>query len=192
MPAKYGKLDAAAGAHVMPILFVGPPSRTDAEDARSARFRQRVLLRSWADLLGKGSRPLQERRRRDESGIPTASKRTWCSDSRNAPFPCSSRGEREEPTSYNPPARLARAHLALGALDRARADVERALERCNVPRKLRIYMLKADILLASKDRSGARGALEAALAFARDSGLSPRFDRLVQAIERRARELGAR
>jgi adenylate cyclase len=32
LPSKYAKIDAATGAHVLPILFVGPPSRTDAED----------------------------------------------------------------------------------------------------------------------------------------------------------------
>lgn len=100
--------------------------------------------------------------------------------------------EREDPSSYNPPSRLARAHLAMGQLDLARADVERALARCTVPRKLRIYTLKADILVAAKDRVGARDALEDALAFARKSGISPRFDRLVQAIEKRAHELGGK
>jgi tetratricopeptide (TPR) repeat protein len=100
--------------------------------------------------------------------------------------------EREEPSSYNAPSRLARAHLALGQLELARADVERALARCTVPRKLRIYMLKADILVAAKDTAGARVTLEEAVQFARKNGISLRFDRLVQAIERRARDLGAK
>ena len=104
-------------------------------------------------------------------------------------IPMLERSEREKPDDYNPPARLARVYLTLQQLEPARAAIERALSRSEGPRKLRLYMLKADILLASKDKAGARATLQEALEFFRSRELPSQFDKLKQTIERRASEL---
>jgi tetratricopeptide (TPR) repeat protein len=104
-------------------------------------------------------------------------------------LPMLERSEHESPGDYNPPARLARAYLALGKLPEARAAIDRALPRCEGPRKLRLYMLEADILVAASDRPGARDALRRALDFARAQQLGSPYDKLRAAIERRVHEL---
>jgi tetratricopeptide (TPR) repeat protein len=98
--------------------------------------------------------------------------------------------ERERPDDYNPPARLARVYLALGKHAPARAAIDRALARSDGPRKLRFYILKADIAVAAKDKPAARKALREALEFARRSQLPAQYDALRESIERKARELG--
>jgi thioredoxin-like negative regulator of GroEL len=103
--------------------------------------------------------------------------------------PMLEQSEREAPDDENPPARLARAHVAMGQLDQALEDVNRALARCNGPRKLRVYMLQADIFLAKKDAAGARDALERAVKFARESHLPAEYDRLVASIAKKMRAL---
>jgi predicted negative regulator of RcsB-dependent stress response len=95
----------------------------------------------------------------------------------------------EVPNDYNPPARLARVQLALGDLPAARAAIDRALPLSDGPRKLRLYGLKADILIAAGERAEARAALQAALDFAREAKLSPQYDKLRQSLERRVQEL---
>jgi thiol-disulfide isomerase/thioredoxin len=104
-------------------------------------------------------------------------------------LPMLEQSEREVPDDYNPPARLARAYLALQRYSEATSAIDRALARCEGPRKLRLFMLKADILVTSADRRGARAALEEALDYARAQQLPPQYDKLRQNIERRAREL---
>jgi thiol-disulfide isomerase/thioredoxin len=96
--------------------------------------------------------------------------------------------EREQPGDYNAPARLARVYLSLGRVPEARAAIERAIVRSEGPRKLRLYMLKSDVLVAAHDAPGAKAALVEALRFAEQSRLPPQFDELKQAIERRVRD----
>jgi tetratricopeptide (TPR) repeat protein len=104
-------------------------------------------------------------------------------------IPMLEQSEREVPDDYNPPARLARAHLALGRLDAAEGAVSRALARSSGPRKIRLFMLQADILLAQKKVPAARDALKEALAFARKEKLASQYAGLRQAIEQRLRAL---
>jgi tetratricopeptide (TPR) repeat protein len=104
-------------------------------------------------------------------------------------IPMLEQSEREVPDDYNPPARLAHAYLALGRLDAAESAVSRALARSNGPRKIRLYMLKADILLAEKKLPAARAALEEALDFARKEKLAAQYAGLRQVIEQRLRAM---
>jgi tetratricopeptide (TPR) repeat protein len=104
-------------------------------------------------------------------------------------IPMLEQSEREAPNDYNPPARLARVYLTLSRLPDARAAIDRALPHSDGPRKLRLYMLKSEILTAADDKVGARAALEDALEFARRAQLPAQYDKLRQTIEKRAREL---
>jgi len=103
--------------------------------------------------------------------------------------PMLEQSEREVPDDYNPPARLARAHLALGRLDAAEGAVSRALARSNGPRKIRLFMLQADILLAQKKAPAARAALKEALDFAQKEKLAAQYTELRQVIEQRLRAI---
>jgi tetratricopeptide (TPR) repeat protein len=104
-------------------------------------------------------------------------------------IPMLEQSEREVPDDYNPPARLARAELALGRLDAAESAVTRALVRSNGPRKIRLYMLKADILLAEKNVPAARAALKDALDFVQKEKLAAQYAGLRQVIEQRLRAI---
>lgn len=104
-------------------------------------------------------------------------------------LPMLQQSEREVPDDYNPPARLARAYLTLGQLEPAEAAIERALARCEGPRKLRLYLLKSDILLARQQRDGAVDTLRAALQYASDKQLGSQYDKLRQSIERKIASL---
>lgn len=83
-------------------------------------------------------------------------------------IPALQASERDLPTDYNGPARLAIAYRALGRSDAALAAVDRALALAYGPRRLRILELRADLLLERKDPAGARATLERALAIARE------------------------
>lgn len=72
--------------------------------------------------------------------------------------------ERDFPSDYNPPARLAKAYLTMGRLDDARAAADRAIARVYGPRALRVFALAADIAKARGDAAAERTLLEQAIA----------------------------
>ena len=96
---------------------------------------------------------------------------------------------RDFPDDYNPPFRLARAYFELHRYEPALVEIKRALERANGPRKLRIFMLKADILEAQKDRAGARRAIGEAVEFANQLRLPPNYRKLKDKLSKRYAEL---
>jgi tetratricopeptide (TPR) repeat protein len=97
--------------------------------------------------------------------------------------------ERDFPDDYNPPFRLARAYFELHRYDPALAEIKRALDRAKGPRKLRIFMLKADILEAQKDRAAARRAIGDAVAYANELRLPPNYRKLKDKLAKRYAEL---
>ncbi len=74
--------------------------------------------------------------------------------------------EREHPRDYNPPARLAVAYKELHRWDEALAASDRALKLAYGPRKVRIYVTRAEVDTARGDAAAARRDLEDAIAFA--------------------------
>ncbi|MFO0566925.1 MAG: hypothetical protein U0263_14750 [Polyangiaceae bacterium] len=72
--------------------------------------------------------------------------------------------EKQLPSSYEPPGRLAGVLLALKKYPEALAAIERALAHVEGPRRMRFLEIKADILGAQGDRAGQLAALEAVLA----------------------------
>ena len=62
--------------------------------------------------------------------------------------------ERELPTAYEPPARLAGVLFKMGKLPEAQAAVDRAIARAYGPRKLRYLKLRADIQKKRGDTAG--------------------------------------
>jgi tetratricopeptide (TPR) repeat protein len=93
------------------------------------------------------------------------------------------------PADYDPPARLAAAYLAMKRYDEALVACRRALARAYGPRKLRLWSLEADILVAEGDAAGARGALQEALDFAAHTPLPASYPKQVDAIRARLGDL---
>jgi tetratricopeptide (TPR) repeat protein len=103
--------------------------------------------------------------------------------------PMLEQSERDFPGDYNPPARLGKAFLDMKRDDDAVAAVERALARAYGPRKLRLWSLEADALVAKGDTEGARRALQSALAFATTVPLTGAYPSLRDAIAERLKGL---
>jgi tetratricopeptide (TPR) repeat protein len=104
--------------------------------------------------------------------------------------PMLEQSERDAPGDYNPPARLASAYLAMKRYDDALAASKRALDRAYGPRKLRLWSLQADVLLAMGDREGARASLRAAIDFAHGVPLTAGYPKELDAIRARLASLG--
>jgi Flp pilus assembly protein TadD len=103
--------------------------------------------------------------------------------------PMLTQSERDFPADYNPPARLAAAYLAMKHDDEALDACRRALARAYGPRKLRLWSLEADVLVAKGDTAGARGALQEALDFAAHTPLPASYPKQVDAIRARLGDL---
>ena len=99
--------------------------------------------------------------------------------------PMLEQSERDFPDDYNPPARLGMALLETKRYDEALAAVARALGRAYGPRKLRLWSLDADILVAKGDAPGARKALRDALDFAASIPLTGGYPALRDALAKR-------
>ena len=97
--------------------------------------------------------------------------------------------ERDFPDNYNPPARLGTAYLAMKRYDDALTAVKRAIDRAYGPRKLRLWSLEADVLIAKGDTAGARRALQNALDFAASVPLTGAYPSLRDALEKRLTKL---
>jgi thioredoxin-like negative regulator of GroEL len=103
--------------------------------------------------------------------------------------PMLEQSEHDFPDDYNPPARLGSAYLQMKRYDDALAAVHRALSRAHGPRKLRIWSLEADVLVAMGNPSAARGAVREALDFAKTLALTGSYSRQVDALRARLAEL---
>jgi tetratricopeptide (TPR) repeat protein len=98
-------------------------------------------------------------------------------------IPALEASERDLPKDYNPAARLAVLYRAAGRLDDALHASDRALARAYGPRKLRIYLTRAEILQDKGDGAARKRALEEALAYAGTLPEAQRPKRLVEQIE---------
>jgi tetratricopeptide (TPR) repeat protein len=91
------------------------------------------------------------------------------------------------PKDYNPPARLARAYVALKRWDDAIAAIDRALPLAYGPRTLRLFMTKAEAQSGRGDRAGAAATLREALVRAKGMDLPPRYKPWLTELDRRIR-----
>ena len=99
--------------------------------------------------------------------------------------PMLEQSEKDFPDDYNPPARLGVALLETKRYDEALAALTRALDRAYGPRKLHLWSLEADVLVAKGDTAGARDALRRALDFAATLPLAGSYPALREAIAKR-------
>jgi len=97
--------------------------------------------------------------------------------------------ERSFPDDYNPPARLGMALFEMKRYGEAVAALDRAIGRAYGPRKLRLWSLEADVLVAKGDPAGAQQALRSALDFAATVPLTGAYPTLRDAIAQRLASL---
>ncbi len=100
------------------------------------------------------------------------------------------RSERDLPTDYNPPARLALALSELGRYDDALAATDRALKLAYGPRKLRVYVTRSEILAKKGDKDAAKATLREALAYAEALPKPQVSARSIKGLQDRIAKLG--
>jgi tetratricopeptide (TPR) repeat protein len=108
-------------------------------------------------------------------------------------IPVLEQSERDFPGDYNPPARLGALYFSAGRYDEALAALDRALARAYGPRRLRLWSLQVDVLLARGDRQSrerARRVLADAVAAARTMPMTGHYPQVRASLERRLAELG--
>lgn len=94
------------------------------------------------------------------------------------------RSEKELPSDYNPPARLALVYRELGKLNEGLHAVQRALGKCKEgPRKLRLFEIKASLQEKKGDDAGRTRTLKAALTYARALPRSQVSEKRIAALE---------
>ena len=132
------------------------PTNSSALSDRPAEAKK--LARAWANLLEGAA---AQARKAESRAVwdPHRLEAYIALGEVESAVPMLEQSERDFPDDYNPPFRLGRAYFELHRYEPALMEVKRALDRAKGPRKIRIFMLKADILEAQKDRPGARRAI---------------------------------
>ena len=100
-------------------------------------------------------------------------------------IPMLEQSERDFPTDYNPPARLALIYNAMKDYDKALAASDRAMARVYGPRKLSVLSVRADIYTGKGDAKAARETIAQAVEFAKSLPEGQRSDRRIAAMEKR-------
>jgi tetratricopeptide (TPR) repeat protein len=100
-------------------------------------------------------------------------------------LPMLAMSEQDDPTDYNPPARMGKALSALKRYDEAIAAFDRALSKAYGGRIVQIYSQKIDALLAKGDREQARQELQRALA----QPSSKDYEKVQSDLEKRLQDL---
>ena len=100
-------------------------------------------------------------------------------------LPMLAESERDFPSDYNPPARIARVYLEMKRYDEALAAANRALSRGYGPRKLRLYLLKADALHGKGDAVALVATLGEAVAFGKSLPPGEVPPKLTEDLEKR-------
>ncbi len=98
--------------------------------------------------------------------------------------------EKDLPEDYNPPARLALVYREAGRLDEAMAAIERAFGRAYGPRKLRLYEIKASILVKKGDVAGAKAVLAEGIAFGKGLPAAQRAEKAIARLDDELKKLG--
>ncbi len=93
--------------------------------------------------------------------------------------------ERDLPTDYNPPARLAVAYKAMKRWDQALAASDRALPKAYGPRKLGILQTRADIYLGLADTTAARRTLGDAVGMAESLPTGQRSENAIASLKKK-------
>jgi tetratricopeptide (TPR) repeat protein len=100
-------------------------------------------------------------------------------------IPMLEQSERDFPTDYNPPARLALIYNAMKDYDKALAASDRAMALVYGPRKLSVLSVRTDIFTGKGDAKAARETVEQAIQYAKSLPEGQRSERRIAALEKR-------
>lgn len=100
-------------------------------------------------------------------------------------IPMLEQSERDFPTDYNPPARLALIYNAMKDYDKALAASDRALPLVYGPRKLSVLSVRVDIYTGKGDTKAARETMVQAIEYAKSLPEGQRSERRIASMEKR-------
>lgn len=158
-------------------------ARADAKDEASAK----ALREQWAAFLEKEAAAAKTPEQRAVYDSHRLSAYVALKTPEKA-IPMLEQSEKDFPSDYNPPARLAIAYKAMGKYEDALAASDRALAKSYGPRKLTIYRTRIDIYTAKGDKAGARKTIEDAIAYAKTLPESGSRTRSIAALEKKLTE----
>jgi tetratricopeptide (TPR) repeat protein len=98
--------------------------------------------------------------------------------------------ERDLPSDYNPPARLAIAYRAMKRWSDGLAASDRAFAKAYGPRRLGMYQVRADLYVGLADSTAARRTIASAIAFADSLPPGQRSERTLATLRKRLDGLG--
>ena len=107
-------------------------------------------------------------------------------------IPMLERSEHDLPGDYNPPARLAVAYLRLKKLDVALAASDRALAKVTGPRRVQVFVVRANILVEKGDASAARDILQDAITYAESLPPAQRSEEMISQLRDKRDKLSAK
>jgi tetratricopeptide (TPR) repeat protein len=136
-------------------------ARREDKDVAGAR----ALAARWADFLERQARAAKTPEGRAVFDAHRLLAYLAVGDPARA-LPMLASSERDFPRDYNPPARIAKVDLELQRYEDGLAAIERALSRGYGPRKVRLYLLEAQLLEGRGDKPGAATALREAQVYA--------------------------
>ncbi len=105
-------------------------------------------------------------------------------------IPMLEQSEKDFPSDYNPPARLALVYLRLERYDEGLVATDRALALVYGPRRVRVLEVQADLYEGRGDAAAARKTLQEALTFAEELPAGQRSDSQVASLRKKLDETG--
>jgi tetratricopeptide (TPR) repeat protein len=135
-------------------------ARREDHDAEGSR----VLAARWADYLERQARVADSPAARAVFDAHRMLAYIALGDPARA-LPMLADSEKDFPKDYNPPARMAKVYLDLRRYDEGVAAIGRAMKLAYGPRKMRFFLLKADLLAAQGDKAGSLTTLREAHAY---------------------------
>jgi tetratricopeptide (TPR) repeat protein len=154
--------------------------RRDDHDSEGAK----VMAARWADFLERQARAARDPSARAVFDAHRLLAYLALGDPARA-LPMLADSERDFPRDYNPPARIAKVYLELKRYDEGLREAERAMTLVYGPRKMRVFLLKADLLTAKGDKTGTLATLRDAVAYAAGLPLAEKPKRDLAEVERR-------
>jgi tetratricopeptide (TPR) repeat protein len=156
----------------------------DAREADHDKGGARELAARWADYLERQARSAGSSSARAVFDAHRMLAYQALGDPARA-LPMLAESEKDFPRDYNPPARIAMVYLTLQRYEDALAAVGRAMALGYGPRKMRLFLLKADLLAAKGDKAASVATLREAQAYAATLPESEKPTRDLTEIEKR-------
>lgn len=179
------KLTAALSGDDRSGLYI---ALIDARDASGDEEGMIALQSEWASFLEQAAASAKTAEQRAVYDSHRVSAYANLGTPEKA-VPMLEQSEKDFPTDYNPPARLAYIYKEMKEYEKAIAASDRALKLVYGPRKLAVLSVRADIFKSKGDGKAARETLAEAIEFAKALPEGQRSERRIASFEERLKKM---